>query len=107
MRRVRGGHHRGPCRPLRPSAPDRAVGDLPLMSESGRQEMLGDRTRIGSELRAAASSWPGGPEGLEQAAAKVYLLDRKLRLVPTSGEWDCLQLVPRPVRQVLRIDGVS
>ncbi|MCP4659761.1 MAG: AMP-binding protein, partial [bacterium] len=60
--------------------PDRRVGDYPLISEVERRQILDERHRLelgdvlGSEIRKRL-----------EAASRVYLLDRKLRLVPLAG----------------------
>ncbi|MCP4658775.1 MAG: hypothetical protein GY856_25470, partial [bacterium] len=60
--------------------PDRRVGDYSLISEAERRQILDDQNRLevaealGSEIRKRL-----------EAAARCYLLDRKLRLVPLAG----------------------
>ncbi|MCP4660215.1 MAG: amino acid adenylation domain-containing protein, partial [bacterium] len=64
--------------------PDRRVGDYALMSEVERRRILGECGRIdaasvlGTEIRERLPS--------HDPAAGIYLLDRKLRLVPLAGE---------------------
>ncbi|MCP4663555.1 MAG: hypothetical protein GY856_49855, partial [bacterium] len=64
--------------------PDRRVGDYALMSEAERRRILGECGRIdaasvlGTEIRERLPS--------HDPAAGIYLLDRKLGLVPLAGE---------------------
>ncbi|MCP4657830.1 MAG: hypothetical protein GY856_20675, partial [bacterium] len=62
--------------------PDRRVGDLALLSEVERREILAERSRIdpGSEV------WDELRKRMAEAAPPLYLLDRKLRLVPVGGQ---------------------
>ncbi|MCP4657146.1 MAG: hypothetical protein GY856_17190, partial [bacterium] len=63
--------------------PDRCVGDLALMSEAERREILGIDTgsEVWDELRKRL-------DGIfsEEAVPRLYLLDRKLRPVPGGGQ---------------------
>ncbi|MCP4655566.1 MAG: hypothetical protein GY856_09130, partial [bacterium] len=69
--------------------PDRRVGDLRLMSEAERREILAEGSRIDprsevwGEIRERLGSFL--PE-VGEIAPPLLLLDRKLRLVPRGGE---------------------
>ncbi|MCP4659060.1 MAG: amino acid adenylation domain-containing protein, partial [bacterium] len=73
--------------------PDRRVGDYALLSEAERGRILDEGSRIDTgstlwnELRERlAKTPPGGWKRGTEVAPRIYLLDRKRRLVPLGGE---------------------
>jgi len=72
---------------------DRRAGDLALLSEAERRELLAERSRIDPRSAAWAkvrerlgSALPGGLREIPGVAPQLVLLDHKLRAVPLGGQ---------------------